>query len=243
MVEKLNRWEAKIKRVHTGTIVWGVGVLPGGEIVTSDSLGNVTFWDGESMAQRQSFKAHKADAMCMVIGPEGKTVYSSGPDQRLVQITRVANNKGHSWAMTANRRAHSHDVRALSIFPSYIPSPVILANPNPTFAPVLASGGWDMAPNFTHAAAADLNVNQLKGPLSRNRQKNRVVFDDAHVRKMPTYAGGQLQGRLSFARQARLVMGRKDRSVGIWRILPQEQGWEKVLEMELQVSSILADWH
>lgn len=38
-------------------------------IVTSDSLGSVTFWDGASMAQKQSFQAHKADGMCLVIGP------------------------------------------------------------------------------------------------------------------------------------------------------------------------------
>ena len=38
-------------------------------IVTSDSLGSVTFWDGASMAQKQHFQAHKADGMCLLIGP------------------------------------------------------------------------------------------------------------------------------------------------------------------------------
>lgn len=38
-------------------------------IVSSDSLGNVVFWDGASLAQKQGFTAHKADAMCLVIGP------------------------------------------------------------------------------------------------------------------------------------------------------------------------------
>lgn len=38
-------------------------------IVTSDSLGSVTFWDGASMAQKQHFSAHKADGMCLLIGP------------------------------------------------------------------------------------------------------------------------------------------------------------------------------
>jgi len=32
-----------------------------------------------------------------------------------------------------------------------------------------------------------------------------------------------------------LVVGRKDRSVGIWRVLEDELGWEKVLEMDLRV--------
>jgi hypothetical protein len=38
-------------------------------IVTSDSLGSVTFWDGASMAQKQHFSAHKADGMCLLVGP------------------------------------------------------------------------------------------------------------------------------------------------------------------------------
>ena len=38
-------------------------------IVTSDSLGSVTFWDGASLAQKQTFQAHKADGMCLLIGP------------------------------------------------------------------------------------------------------------------------------------------------------------------------------
>jgi hypothetical protein len=67
-----------------GTIVWGIAVLQyvmksvhltdadessDHTIVTSDSLGNVTFWDGASLAQKQSFNAHKADVMCIAIGP------------------------------------------------------------------------------------------------------------------------------------------------------------------------------
>lgn len=38
-------------------------------IVTSDSLGSVTFWDGASFAQRQTFSAHSADGMCLTVGP------------------------------------------------------------------------------------------------------------------------------------------------------------------------------
>jgi hypothetical protein len=38
-------------------------------IVTSDSLGSVTFWDGASLAQKQTFRSHKADGMCLAIGP------------------------------------------------------------------------------------------------------------------------------------------------------------------------------
>jgi hypothetical protein len=40
-----------------------------GTIISADSLGQVTFWDGKSLAQIKSFKAHAADALCLVISP------------------------------------------------------------------------------------------------------------------------------------------------------------------------------
>jgi hypothetical protein len=48
-------------------------------IVTSDSLGSVTFWDGASMAQKQHFQAHKADGMCLLIGPVSPLLFLSAP--------------------------------------------------------------------------------------------------------------------------------------------------------------------
>lgn len=50
-------------------------------IVTSDSLGSVTFWDGASLAQKQTFRSHKADGMCMAIGPVSFPFFNAGrPD-------------------------------------------------------------------------------------------------------------------------------------------------------------------
>lgn len=43
-----------------------------GTIISADSLGQVTFWDGKSLAQIKSFKAHAADAQCLVIAPVSK---------------------------------------------------------------------------------------------------------------------------------------------------------------------------
>jgi len=46
-----------------------VGGVRDGTIISADSLGQVTFWDGKSLAQIKSFKAHAADAQCLVISP------------------------------------------------------------------------------------------------------------------------------------------------------------------------------
>lgn len=66
---------------------------------------------------------------------------------------------------------------------------------------------------------------------------SRCVFDEAFTRKMGYLTGGD--GRVGVSRGGRFVLGRKERSVGLWRVLGDEAGWEKVLEMDLRVSDIL----
>lgn len=124
-------------------------------------------------------------------------------------------------------------MRALAIFPSYTPTP----RPAPTsfqgdLAPVLASGGWDMSLTLTPAAAPSLQSEKLRNPLGKAYGMSRCVFEEAFTRKLG-FLGGK--DRISISRGARLVVGRKDRSVGVWRVLPDEQGWEKVLEMDFRV--------
>ncbi|ORY26812.1 WD40-repeat-containing domain protein [Naematelia encephala] len=219
-----------------GTIVWGVGVLPNHTIITSDSLGSVTFWDGASMAQRQSFRAHKADAMCMVIGPDARSIYTSGPDQRIVQFTPSGPS---TWALTSTRRVHSHDVRALAMFPPYLPlatsHPLSPPPINPLFCPVIASGGWDMHLALTPAATPESYTEKLRNPLGKAKGLSRLLFDEAYPRKMGFLNGGRGNGVVAFGVGARLVLGKKERGVGIWRIMEGENGWEKVLEMDFKL--------
>lgn len=106
------------------TLVWTVGVLGDGTIISGDSLGMVKFWDSRTCTQLQSFNAHGADVLCIAISPEGKAIYTSGVDQKTIQfsIINTSSEKGSSssstrWAQTSSRRLHSHDVRALAIWP------------------------------------------------------------------------------------------------------------------------------
>lgn len=165
----------------------------------------------------------------------GRTVFTAGPDQRVCQFTCISNpNAASRWVQSGFKRIHSHDIRALAIFPPYTP----FAKPiNPHLAPVIASGGWDMSVSFTPAASSDLLVNTVKNPLSKSTGMSRVVFDEAFSRKMSYSGGGRSTGSLSVSRKGRLVVSRSDRGVGIWRVLDEEQGWEKLLDMELRVST------
>nr|XP_019050895.1 hypothetical protein I302_01338 [Kwoniella bestiolae CBS 10118]OCF29825.1 hypothetical protein I302_01338 [Kwoniella bestiolae CBS 10118] len=220
-----------------GTIVWGVGVLPDHHFVTSDSLGNVTFWDGQSMAQKQHFRAHKADGMCLAIGPGGRSVFTSGPDQRICQFVNVpsTSGSGSQWVLTSSKRVHSHDVRALAVFPPYLP---VATSVNTEYAPVIASGGWDMSLTFTSAGIPDSSSSlSLRNPLGKSKgaSGSRTTFEESFSRRTGYFGDGRVQ----FAQEGRMILGRKERSVGVWKVLEDEQGWEKVLEMELKLRTNL----
>jgi len=53
---------------------WLVTLLSDGTIISGDSLGMVKFWDSRTCTQLQSFEAHGADVLCLVVGP----VYHTG---------------------------------------------------------------------------------------------------------------------------------------------------------------------
>ena len=94
-----------------------------------------------------------------------------------------------------------------------------------------------MAVSFSPAATSDLLVNNIQNPLSKATGMSRVVFDEGFSRKMSCMGGGRGTGRVNVSRKGRLVVVRRDRGVGIWRVLEEEQGWEKLLDMDLRVSN------
>lgn len=93
-----------------------------------------------------------------------------------------------------------------------------------------------MSLTFTPAAPASLLSGNLRNPLGKAKGMSRTVFEEAYVRKNGFFGGGGSSGRIAFSAGGRLVVGRKDRGVGIWHVLEDEEGWEKVLEMDLRVS-------
>lgn len=96
-----------------------------------------------------------------------------------------------------------------------------------------------MAPVLTTAAAPELLAEKLRDPLGKEKGYKRIVFDEAYPRRLPMFGGERGAGRVSVAREARLVVGRKDRSVGVWRVMEDEKGWQKVLEMDLKLRTNL----
>ncbi|EIN13583.1 WD40 repeat-like protein [Punctularia strigosozonata HHB-11173 SS5] len=236
------------------TLVWAVQTLGDGTIISGDSMGMVKFWDSRTCTQLQSFPAHGADVLCMAISPEGSTVYTSGVDQKIAQFSLVRTastgssflHQPQKWVHTVSRRLHSHDVRALAIWPPYT---LVPPSHRPVYpvgvAPVLVSGGLDMNMVLTPAASApSTSVAKIINPLSTSVT---ATFEDAYHRRLAYSAR-----TVCVARLARLVVSASESGVSIWRVHPQNStseedpayldgfdpegqrgGWEKILEMEL----------
>lgn len=244
------------------TLVWTVGVLGDGTIISGDSLGMVKFWDSRTGTQLQSFQAHGADVLCMTINPEGTAVYTSGVDQKVVEFhsikttsteqSSILSRSSTRWIQSVSRRLHSHDVRALAIWPSYSPLPPSHRRQFPLdVAPVVASGGLDMSVIVTPAALPTSTITKVINPLETSQI---TTFEDSYQRRLPYSSGPYNSSAVHLARQARLLLCQRDAGASIWRILPKhaptygedgleelspaaEGGWEPVIDLDLVVNT------
>jgi U3 small nucleolar RNA-associated protein 4 len=94
-------------------IVWDVLVLKNGTIVCADSLGQVSFWDGRTATLLQTIKVHDADVLCLAASDDGKRVYSSGVDQKIIKMELIEQDGITKWKHTGSKRYHTHDVRSI----------------------------------------------------------------------------------------------------------------------------------
>ncbi|GAC95674.1 hypothetical protein PHSY_003250 [Pseudozyma hubeiensis SY62] len=177
-------WDASTGNISTkltvqknrteSTIVWSVATLPDGTIVTGDSTGRVTFFDARTRIPipEATFRAHAAssDVLALCVGPDGKTIYSAGVDQKVAEYTKIDTSNGRGrWIQIASRRLHAHDIRALALDPPYSPLDAAQAIVNntdgsvkPSRLPVLLSGGVDFNLVLTPAAPPSAIVRAQK---------------------------------------------------------------------------------
>ncbi|KAI0639180.1 WD40 repeat-like protein [Trametes polyzona] len=248
------------------TLVWAVGVLGDGSIVSGDSMGNVKFWDPKTCTQLQSFQGHAADVLCLTIGPDGTAVYTSGVDQKVTQFSYVKTSRAEvnpsplvprssgRWVQTCSRRLHSHDVRALAIWPPYTPLPPAHQRHFPVdVAPVLASGGLDMSVVVTPAALPTATLaGKVTNPLATS---TTATFEEAYHRRLAYTSGPASSSAVHLAKKARLLMCTREAGLTVWRIAARQQkseedadwdassgpdgGYERVLDMDLNVQTNL----
>ncbi|GAA5858707.1 hypothetical protein JCM1840_006524 [Sporobolomyces johnsonii] len=217
------------------TVVWTVAILEDGTVVSGDSMGNVKFWDGEMGTQSQSFRAHKADVLCLALGSDGTSLFTSGVDQKTVEfrLVTVASSRTHAvpagrWIQASGRRLHSHDVRAIVISPPYsLPSPTAptpQAKPSKPLVPVMTSGGLDLSLILTAVSPApptksrkgSANATALENPVSNvpsiefeSTTHRRAAYVPQRARAFNVSSAGA---------EGRLLVARRERSVGVWRL-------------------------
>ncbi|MBW0476531.1 hypothetical protein O181_016246 [Austropuccinia psidii MF-1] len=215
------------------TLVWSVAVV-GNTIVSGDSLGNVHFWDLNSCSRLQTIRAHRADVLCIVISPDGNSIFTSGVDQKTCQLTLTLQTQSNQetiqsrWILSASRRLHAHDVRALEVSPPYNPllkldQKFLLSDTKLTNAavPILISGGLDMSLVLCPAASPALYSLSKKIKLDPSffnpiSDSSSVSFVDSIHRKLSYVT--QRNPVVQISKHAQLLVCRDAQKVNIWRL-------------------------
>ncbi|KAI2805848.1 U3 small nucleolar RNA-associated protein 4 [Blomia tropicalis] len=86
-------------------------------IVSGDSSGTTSFWNGKNSSLTCSFKAHKADVLALCKSTNEINVFSSGIDPTIIEFR--LNLETHKWISSTVRRWHTHDVRSLVFTDKY----------------------------------------------------------------------------------------------------------------------------
>ncbi|KAF4468108.1 hypothetical protein FALBO_5017 [Fusarium albosuccineum] len=122
-------------------IVWSVKCLPGGNIVSGDSTGQVCIWDGKTYTQTQRIQSHKQDVLSLTTSADGSAILSGGMDRRTI-LYKQNTGAGQRWSKVWGRRYHDHDVKAMASFESGHISVVVSGGPdaNPVVVPLKEMG-------------------------------------------------------------------------------------------------------
>ncbi|RUS80365.1 hypothetical protein EGW08_011862 [Elysia chlorotica] len=127
-INNIRQWSVKsgqpISRMTLGrkfdqeTIVWCVAVTRDFTIISGDSRGVVTFWNGKEATQLKTFHCHKADVLSLCLSETETEVFSGGVDAALFQFSLCSADhvtERKRWVHQPLHWRHTHDVRALAL--------------------------------------------------------------------------------------------------------------------------------
>ncbi|XP_076959974.1 WD repeat-containing protein PCN-like [Bidens hawaiensis] len=93
--------------------VWSLIALRCGTLVSADSSGSVQFWDSLHGTLLQAHIYHKGDVNALAASPSHTKVFSAGSDGQIILYKLSKPIK--KWVYVGYSRAHTHDVRALTV--------------------------------------------------------------------------------------------------------------------------------
>ncbi|MCD9643746.1 hypothetical protein HAX54_031415 [Datura stramonium] len=131
-------WDAKsaheIYRISVGLgglssgselCIWSLLALRCGTLVSADSTGSVQFWDTQHGTLVNALSNHKGDVNALAASPSHTRVFSAGSDGQVILYKlsmdfggddgNITSGVVKKWVYISHVRAHTHDVRALTI--------------------------------------------------------------------------------------------------------------------------------
>lgn len=152
---------------HQETIVWCIEVLKDFTILTGDSRGRITFWDGNLGTQIDYLQSSNFDIMCLATSEDENAFYCAGIEQIVRKYVKIKTTKDNTdidqWIRTAKRyKLHTHDILALARIDNE----------------QIVSGGID---GFLSISSGDLKIIDkigpfLKRPFAMTAEQSRMML-------------------------------------------------------------------
>lgn len=86
-----------IHRMTTGrseankpTVVWCLEVTSDFTIISGDSRGKLTFWDGKIGAQIESYQSHRADILALCLSEDENALCCGGVDPNIINYEKIS---------------------------------------------------------------------------------------------------------------------------------------------------------
>lgn len=98
------------------TVVWSIALTSDFTIITGDSCGRTSFWDGRTATLMAAFKVHDGDVLSVCLSEDEKRVWSSGVDPLIGEFAKINDTSIGSevWTKSTTKSLHTHDVRAIA---------------------------------------------------------------------------------------------------------------------------------
>jgi len=99
------------------TIIWSLVITDDFTIISGDSRGKTSFWDGKLGTLIDSIQSHKADVLTVAVNSDESVAYSSGVDPTIMHFQIIHKPDGRrKWVKSLHRQVNTHDVRCLLSF-------------------------------------------------------------------------------------------------------------------------------
>ena len=106
-----------VQRMSTGraehnleTTVWSILMLKDFTVVSGDSRGKTSFWNGQNGTLLDSYQSHKADILCVTTTSDEKVVYASGVDPSIAHFQPITKNTRTRWVKSISRYSFTYTV-------------------------------------------------------------------------------------------------------------------------------------